>query len=47
MKRTILSLLVAIFAIAHTADACTTAVISGKATPDGRSIIWKVRDTDD
>lgn len=26
--------------------ACTTAVISGKATPDGRSIIWKLRDTD-
>lgn len=26
---------------------CTTAVISGKATPDGRSMIWKLRDTDD
>lgn len=25
---------------------CTTAVISGKATPDGRAIIWKLRDTD-
>lgn len=25
---------------------CTTAVISGKATPDGRSMIWKLRDTD-
>lgn len=47
MKKTILIILVIIFAIAHTADACTTAVISGKATPDGRSIIWKVRDTDD
>ncbi len=25
---------------------CTTAVISGKATPDGRPILWKLRDTD-
>ena len=27
-------------------DACTTIVISGKHTPDGRPIIWKNRDTD-
>lgn len=27
--------------------ACTTAVISGKATPDGRSMIWKLRDTEE
>lgn len=26
--------------------ACTTAVISGKATSDGRPILWKLRDTD-
>lgn len=26
--------------------ACTTAVISGKCTKDGRPIIWKLRDTD-
>lgn len=25
---------------------CTTAVISGKATNDGRALIWKLRDTD-
>jgi len=25
---------------------CTTAIISGKATPDGRPILWKHRDTD-
>lgn len=25
---------------------CTTAVISGKAAPDGRPILWKLRDTD-
>ncbi len=27
-------------------DACTTIIISGKHTPDGRPIIWKNRDTD-
>jgi len=26
--------------------ACTTAIISGKATPDGRPILWKHRDSD-
>ncbi len=29
------------------APACTTAVVSGKATPDGRPLLWKNRDTDD
>lgn len=47
MNKILLIILLAIFAIAHTSNACTTAVISGKATPDGRSIIWKLRDTDD
>jgi hypothetical protein len=28
------------------ADACTAIIISGKATPDGRPILWKNRDTD-
>lgn len=27
-------------------EACTTAIISGKYTTDGRPMIWKVRDTD-
>lgn len=27
------------------ASACTSAVISGKATPDGRPLLWKQRDT--
>ncbi len=26
--------------------ACTTAIVSGKATPDGRPILWKHRDSD-
>ena len=25
---------------------CTSAVISGRATPDGRPLLWKHRDTD-
>jgi hypothetical protein len=29
----------------QTAEACTAAVISGKATPDGRPMLWKNRDT--
>lgn len=28
------------------ANACTSAIISGKVTPDGRPIMWKNRDTD-
>lgn len=31
--------------LSSAADACTTAVISGKVTPDGRPILWKNRDT--
>ena len=26
--------------------ACTSAVVSGKVTPDGRPLLWKKRDTD-
>lgn len=28
-----------------TADSCTSAIFTGKATPDGRPILWKHRDT--
>lgn len=28
------------------AEACTAVIVSGKATPDGRPILWKHRDTD-
>jgi len=31
---------------ARGAQECTTAVFSGAATPDGRPILWKNRDTD-
>ena len=33
------------FVCNHT-QACTSAVISGKITPDGRPLLWKQRDTD-
>lgn len=38
-------LLIAIFAYQNEANACTTAVISGKYTKDGRPMLWKNRDT--
>ena len=34
-----------LFSTTPCADACTTAVISGRATCDGRPILWKNRDT--
>jgi hypothetical protein len=38
--------LAAAFAAAASADECSTAVISGAASVDGRPILWKNRDTD-
>lgn len=35
-----------VFAAGQLSVACTTAIISGKATPDGRPILWKHRDSD-
>ena len=40
------TLILLLMAAAMPAYPCTTAVISGKATPDGRPILWKLRDTD-
>lgn len=45
MRRITLMLLMALY-IGQTTFACTTAIISGKATPDGRPILWKHRDSD-
>lgn len=39
-------LLVFIFCLSTESRACTSAVISGKITPDGRPLLWKNRDTD-
>jgi penicillin V acylase-like amidase (Ntn superfamily) len=39
-------ILLLLFPGGMTAEACTAAVVSGKATPDGRPMIWKHRDSD-
>ena len=41
------ALLLALILLVAQAFACTTAIISGKATPDGRPLLWKHRDADD
>ena len=45
MKNLIATLL-ALLLFSFISDACTTAVISGKYTANGRPIIWKLRDTE-
>jgi len=40
-----LSILI-VFFLNTFSEACTTAIISGKATPDGRPLLWKHRDSD-
>ncbi|MFA8300514.1 MAG: hypothetical protein ACEPOV_10155 [Hyphomicrobiales bacterium] len=41
-----ISILLALLLAVNIGFACTTAVISGKATPDGRPLLWKLRDTE-
>lgn len=41
-----LGTVIAAFGWIDSLSACTSAVISGKATPDGRPLLWKNRDTD-
>ena len=43
----VLSVAIAAMAVPRAAAPCTTAVISGKATADGRPILWKSRDASD
>lgn len=47
MKKILLSLSLVLFLFASFQDAraCTSAIISGKLTPDGRPLLWKHRDT--
>lgn len=46
MKKLIFSFFVLLLAcISAEMDACTSAIISGRVTPDGRPILWKQRDT--
>lgn len=40
-----LSFLFFVLFFAKQADSCTTAIVSGKHTPDGRPLLWKHRDT--
>ncbi|MGI6717677.1 MAG: hypothetical protein ACOX4D_00750 [Bacteroidales bacterium] len=46
MKRFLVLFLSVFTLLSNNAFSCTTAVISGKATSDGRPILWKMRDTD-
>ena len=43
----VLSVAIAAMAVPHAAESCTTAVISGKVTADGRPLLWKSRDAGD
>lgn len=48
MRRMIYSVIIILLLIPVQIDkltACTSAIITGKATPDGRSLLWKHRDT--
>lgn len=51
MKRTLSTVLIAAFAVIvalsapQSAKACTSAIFTGKCTPDGRPLLWKHRDT--
>ncbi len=45
MKKLIVSILIFLLGGFSSANACTTAVVSGKATKDGRPLLWKHRDT--
>lgn len=44
--KTKIIILISFLVLSFSVQPCTTAVISGKATPDGRPMIWKIRDTD-
>jgi len=45
MKKTIFIIFILVAFAANNAGACTTAVVSGKYTKDGRPLLWKNRDT--
>lgn len=45
MKKRITLAILLVFGF-HAAYSCTTAIISGEHTPDGRPLLWKHRDTD-
>lgn len=45
LRKAILSLALLLFAGAAVSYACTSIIVSGKVTPDGRPMLWKNRDT--
>ena len=46
MKRILIAVITALFFIPlQETNACTSAIITGKVTPDGRPLLWKHRDT--
>ena len=46
MKKIKLFLVIVLIAFAwNESGACTSAIITGKLTPDGRPLLWKHRDT--
>lgn len=45
MKKQLLILVCFVAVAFTTADACTSAIISGRVTPSGRPLLWKHRDT--
>jgi len=47
MKNRVILLSLILLAVLQPILACTTAIISGKFTPDGRPLLWKNRDTGD
>lgn len=50
MKKCIVTLFVAVFTFLSVTEpvmACTSAIFTGKSTPDGRPLMWKHRDTDE
>ena len=47
MRRRLLIALMAVLGVIIAADACTSAIVSGKLTANGRPLMWKNRDTND
>ncbi len=47
MTRKLIFALTAVMVAAAAADACTSAIVSGKLTANGRPLLWKNRDTND
>jgi hypothetical protein len=52
VKKSLAAVLLVLFVLllvpfSHAAEECTTVVVAGRATVDGRPLLWKNRDTDD